>query len=96
MSKRQPQPRQRPQAPSMAHHEARMFSRTYQATAGWSRPIPGAHWHYFTADAALSACGKWLFSGAPREDGNDERAETCEQCATQVQQMRRRRGGQIA
>lgn len=93
---RQPQQPQRPSQPTMAAHEARMFRRENEAYAGWATPMPRGYVHYFRAGDVLSLCGKWMFSGSPREDGNDERADTCAACYTAVQNIRRRQGGQTA
>lgn len=99
---RQPQhtqPQQRPQ-PTMAAQEARMFKRGNEQYAGWSQPMPRGYWHYFRAGDVLSLCGTWMFSGTARDDGNDERADTCAACYAVVQNIRRRQaqgqGGQTA
>lgn len=67
-----------------------MFRRGNEQHAGWSCPMPGGYWHYFTAGAVLSLCGKWMYSGAARDDANDERADTCSACMSQVRHIRQR------
>ncbi len=83
---RQPQrPQPRPQ-PNLHQQEGRLFRRDYEATAGWCQPMAGGFWHYFHANDALSLCGRWLFSGAARENSNHDRADACVECAARRRQ----------
>lgn len=82
---RPPQP-QRP-APNLHKQESRLFQRQYEQQAGWCQPMPEGYWHYFRANDALSLCGRWLFSGAARDDSNHDRDGACADCSTRRRQI---------
>jgi hypothetical protein len=59
---------------------------------GWSRPFPAfveARWHYYKAGSTKSLCGRVLYTGGKREDGDDTRDGACRDCQNALKSVRK-------
>jgi hypothetical protein len=48
--------------------------------AGWAWPLNLRKAHYFAEGAGISLCGKVMYLGSQREQGNDGSKDNCADC----------------